>query len=366
MKNINLGVACLLVLTGCANTAVRDTLGIQDATVLQTGAGVQQSEQAGAAVEPWIELYGRVGNPHEAIGLLQARLDRMNERKSTYIGFKDQCWINAAKKELEAGDRWGFVEESIGEAARLTAGLEGAQPLTVDNPPLRTVTPLRSDLADGLRAALADPRVLQCPQAQKQIACAEVELMHAGHDAWTRQFEAAKAKVDEVQSALADVQRSLQSCGIPAEHADAPSVASTSAPTVVALPTDMLFAFNGSKVESITADGRQKLDGVIADMNGLNDDGAVKLISVSGFTDRFGSNTYNLRLSQRRADAVRRYLLAGGVKAEVRAQGFGRASPGAQCQMRDWHALVACLASDRRVELRFQRTEAESGENAHD
>jgi OOP family OmpA-OmpF porin len=362
MKNIIFGVACLCALTGCANNAVRDSLGIQDPTVLQTGIGVQQSAQAGAAVESWTELYGRVANPHKALEILQARVDQMDERKSTYFGFKDQCWITAAKSELDAGDRWGFVEESIGEAARLTAGLEGAQVLTADNPPLRTVAPLRKDLTDGLRAALADPRVAQCPQAQQQIACAEVELMHAGHDAWTRQFNAAKAKVDEVQSALVDVQHSLESCGIPAEHADAPSAA----PTVVALPTDMLFAFNGSAVESITADGREKLDGLIADANRLADDGPVTSITVSGFTDRLGSDAYNLQLSQRRADAVRRYLLAGGVKAEVTAHAYGPASPGTGCRMRSWNALVTCLANDRRVELRFLHTGTASNEHTGD
>ena len=349
MKNIIFGVACLLVLTGCANNAVRNSLGIQDPTVLQTGPGAEQSAQAGAAVDPWIELYGRIGNPQNALGLLQARLDQMDERKSSYFGFKDQCWIDAAKSELEAGDRWGFVEEAIGEAARLTAGLEGAQPLTLDNPPLRTVAPLRGDLTERLRAALADPRVLNCPQAQKQIACSEVGLMHAGHDAWTRQFDAAKAKVDKIESILADVQRSLESCGVPANQADVPSAE----PTVVALPTDMLFVFNGSKIESITANGREKLDDLIAGANDVKRNDAVKSIMVYGFTDRLGNDAYNLQLSRRRADAVRRYLLAGGVRAEVTAQGYGRASPGTECRMRDWRALVACLANDRRVELRF-------------
>jgi outer membrane protein OmpA-like peptidoglycan-associated protein len=349
MKNIIFGVACLFVLTGCANNAVRDSLGIQDPTVLQTGFDAEQSARAGAAVEPWNELYGRIGSPHRALVLLQARLDQMDDRKNSYFGFKDQCWIDTAKSELEAGDRWGFVEESIGEAARLTAGLEGSQPLTFDNSPLRTVAPLRNDLKEGLRAALADPRILNCPQAQKQIACSEVGLMHAGHDAWTRQFNAARAKVDKVQSTLADVQHSLESCGVPAEHTDGPNPE----PTAVALPTDMLFAFDRSTIESITMEGRQKLDGFIGSANEWKNDGAGKLIMVSGFTDRLGSDAYNLRLSQRRAEAVRRYLIDGGVTAEVRAQGYGRSSPGTECGIRSWRALVACLANDRRVELRF-------------
>jgi len=362
MKAIIFGVACLFVLTGCANNAVRDSLGIQDPTVLQTGFGAEQSAQAGAATEPWTETYSHVGNSRRTLGLLQARLDQMDDRKNSYFGFKDQCWIDAAKSELEAGDRWGFIEESIGEAARLTAGLEGSQPLTFDNPPLRTVAPLRIDLTQSFRAALADPRVLNCPQAQKQIACSEVGLMHAGHDAWTRQFNAAKAKVDKIESTLADVQQSLDNCGVPAMQTDVPVVE----PAVVALPTDMLFAFNGSKIESITADGREKLDDLIAGANDVKKNDAVKSITVSGFTDRLGSNAYNLHLSQRRADAVRRYLIDGGVRADVVAQGYGRASPGTDCRMRDWNSLVACLANDRRVELRFEHAGPTSGKQSDD
>lgn len=50
MKTIILAAACVYTLAGCANTELRDSLGIQDSTVLQTGFGTQQSTQAGAAV----------------------------------------------------------------------------------------------------------------------------------------------------------------------------------------------------------------------------------------------------------------------------------------------------------------------------
>jgi outer membrane protein OmpA-like peptidoglycan-associated protein len=346
MKNIILAAACIYALAGCANTELRDSLGIQDPTVLQTGFGTQQSAQAGAAVEPWANVYGQIEKPREVLELLQARLDQLDQRNANYFGYKDQCWIDVAKSEIDAGDRWGFVEESIGEAAHLTAGLEGTQPLSPDNPPLRTVAALRPDLETGLRALIADPRFVYCPQAQKQTACAEVKLMHAGHDAWTRQFGQAKIKVDMVESTLGEAQRSLDNCVIPQEDLSS----TESLPKLVALPVDALFVFNGSSVESITSEGRGRLDGLIADVKG---DGAVSLITVSGFTDRLGGEAYNRRLSHQRAETVRRYLVSGGVTTPVQARGFGRVSPGTNCRMRDRRALVTCLANDRRVELRF-------------
>jgi OOP family OmpA-OmpF porin len=350
MKNIILAAACVYALAGCANAELRDSLGIQDPTVLQTGFGAQQSAEAGAAVEPWAHVYGQIEKPREVLVSLQARLDQLDQGKANYFGYKDQCWIDAAKSELDAGDRWGFVEESIGEAARLTAGLEGTQPLSPDNPTLRTVAALRPDLTASLQAVTADPRFVYCPQAQQQTACAEVQLMHAGHDAWIRQFSRAKTKVDAVESTLGEAQKSLESCVVPQVDVSSP----TPGPKLVALPVDTLFAFNRSRVESITPEGRQMLDGLIADVKG---DGAVSAITVSGFTDRLGSDAYNRRLSQRRADTVQRYLLAGGVTAAVQARGYGRASPATDCQMRGRRALVACLANDRRVELRFLHKE---------
>src|ERR1700712_3484534 len=119
--------------------------------------------------------------------------------------------------------------------------------------------------------------------------------MHAGHDAWPRQFAKAKIKVDMVESTLGEAQQSLDSCAIPQEDVSL----SAALPELVALPVDALFAFNGSSVESITSDGRETLDGLIANVKGS---GAVSLITVSGFTDRLGSKAYNQRLSQQRAE----------------------------------------------------------------
>lgn len=350
MKNIILAAACVYTLAGCANTELRDSLGIQDPTVLQTGFGTQQSTQAGAAVQPWGSVYGRIDKPREVLDLLQARLDQLDQRKDNYFGYKDQCWIDVAKSEIDARDRWGFVEESIGEAAHLTAGLEGTQQLSPDNPPLRTVAVLRPDLMTSLQAIIADPRFVNCPQAQKQTACAEVKLMHAGHDAWTRQFGTARTKVDMVESALGEAQQSLESCVIPPEE----SSSTVPLPKLVALSVDALFAFNGSSVESITSEGREKLDSLIEDVKG---DTAVSSITVSGFTDRLGSEAYNWRLSHQRAETVQRYLISGGVATTVQARGYGRASPGTDCRMRDRRAPVTCLANDRRVELRFLHKE---------
>jgi outer membrane protein OmpA-like peptidoglycan-associated protein len=51
-------------------------------------------------------------------------------------------------------------------------------------------------------------------------------------------------------------------------------------------------------------------------------------VLIEGHTDSVGSEAYNLELSERRADAVRDFLLQNGVKAaQLTARGYGKASP---------------------------------------
>jgi len=75
-------------------------------------------------------------------------------------------------------------------------------------------------------------------------------------------------------------------------------------------------------------------------------------IMISGYTDRLGSDAYNLELSQRRADAVKAYLVGKGVAANhLIAIGKGETNPVVQCRETARAALIACLEPNRRVEI---------------
>ena len=81
------------------------------------------------------------------------------------------------------------------------------------------------------------------------------------------------------------------------------------------------FDFDKSNVKPEAA---QILDRAIADAKA----GGTPSISVTGHADRSGSEDYNLALSLRRADAVREYLIKGGVTAEqITVSGRGEAEP---------------------------------------
>ena len=76
-------------------------------------------------------------------------------------------------------------------------------------------------------------------------------------------------------------------------------------------------------------------------------------VEVYGYTDRIGSDAYNLKLSQKRADAVANELVSDGLTPKV-VEGRGKANPvtGNKCDnVKGKKALVDCLAPDRRVEI---------------
>jgi outer membrane protein OmpA-like peptidoglycan-associated protein len=75
-------------------------------------------------------------------------------------------------------------------------------------------------------------------------------------------------------------------------------------------------------------------------------------VTITGYTDRLGSEAYNLELSMRRANAVKSYLIEKGVEARrLKAQGKGEANPVVQCGQKDRAELIRCLEPNRRVEV---------------
>lgn len=76
-------------------------------------------------------------------------------------------------------------------------------------------------------------------------------------------------------------------------------------------------------------------------------------VTITGYTDRLGSEAYNLELSMRRANAVKSYLAGKGIEPRrLRAQGKGEANPVVHCDDTLKRAeLIRCLEPNRRVEV---------------
>jgi uncharacterized membrane protein YgcG len=119
----------------------------------------------------------------------------------------------------------------------------------------------------------------------------------------------------------------------------------------ITLNTDVLFGFNKSE---LTPAGEQKLDELAKSAQGANVDKVV----LTGHADRIGSDDYNQKLSEERAQAVADYLASKGVDRshlQVEAKGESEPVTGNQCdrlgpENNKNQKLIACLQPDRRVE----------------
>jgi OOP family OmpA-OmpF porin len=122
-------------------------------------------------------------------------------------------------------------------------------------------------------------------------------------------------------------------------------------PLVITLKSTELFEFNKA---TLTSSARATLDReVIAKLKDIRD---IRFINVNGHTDRLGSAQYNQKLSEKRADAVRAYLVSKGADAsKIETYGFGKTLPIKACpDQKNRKALIECLAPNRRVEVEVQ------------
>lgn len=148
------------------------------------------------------------------------------------------------------------------------------------------------------------------------------------------------------------------------ECGDAEAPMAEAAPTPVAagpkpaairatLQTDAFFDFDKAVLKP---EGKAKLDDFVAQMNQHQE---VDVLLVTGHTDRIGSNSYNMKLSQRRADAVKHYLVDKGVSGNrIETAAKGEEEPVVSCDgVKGRTALIDCLAPNRRVnvETKVQR-----------
>ncbi|MGQ7933338.1 OmpA family protein [Paraburkholderia sp. D1E] len=341
-------LVCALALSGCADHAARDRLGIEDATVLKTGVVASQDEAAGAANGQWVSTYAPIVSSRMALASLQQRLNQVPGEKNGYFQAKAQCWIDAGLQARQGNDHWGFVEEAIGQAATITIGLENGTPLSAANPALRTVSTVRPDLWKIVNTIKSDPAIAECPEAQRPLACAEVELMHAGHDAWMRSFSTAEKRLPEILGNLRVSAETALQCK-QTKQAPAP-VAVAQVPKKITLRADSLFRFDGGNEAAILPSGKQRLDDVVT---GLKKVPAIRELKIVGYADRLGSDAHNQSLSVQRAQTVKQYLRTHGVTLPIIAQGQGSANQVVNCEQTKRDELVQCLAPNRRVEIEF-------------
>jgi len=144
-----------------------------------------------------------------------------------------------------------------------------------------------------------------------------------------------------VAAAAAPAAAPAPAAAAPAAAAPAPAVA-----TKVTYAADAFFDFDKSVLKP---EGKAKLDDLVSKVKDIN----LEVIIAVGHTDSVGSDAYNQKLSVRRSEAVKAYLVSKGIeKNRVYTEGKGEKQPVADNKTKEGRA------KNRRVEIEVVGTRA--------
>ncbi len=113
----------------------------------------------------------------------------------------------------------------------------------------------------------------------------------------------------------------------------------------VTMSATELFAFDSATLHM----PQPRLDDIAA---ALSADPSITDVDITGYADRLGSTKYNQKLSEKRANAVRDYLVSKGIDGKrLKAYGKGESNPIVTCNNKKRADLIKCLEPNRRVEV---------------
>jgi outer membrane protein OmpA-like peptidoglycan-associated protein len=181
-------------------------------------------------------------------------------------------------------------------------------------------------------------------RAEAERAQADAQAAQAAALAQQQQAQAAAAAAQQAAS-LADQQRQeaiqqkeAMRARLLAQLNQVLQTRDTARGLIVSMP-DVLFAFNKYELKPEARERLAKISGIVLAYPDLK-------LQIEGYTDSIGSDEYNQTLSDKRAEAVRDYLVSQGVSMNnVAAQGMGKADPVAD------NSTAAGRQLNRRVEM---------------
>jgi len=122
----------------------------------------------------------------------------------------------------------------------------------------------------------------------------------------------------------------------------------------ITVAADALFDFNKA---TLRPEGKTKIDEVAAKAGELN----LEVVIAVGHADRIGGAAYNQKLSEKRAAAVKDYMVSKGIPANrIYTEGKGSKQPVTkpdQCKGPKSAKVIACLQPDRRVDIEIIGTQ---------
>lgn len=264
----------------------------------------------------------------------QARLKALNDSgdnpNTSYHYAKALHWVDFALDEYEMKNRSGVIEQALDEGNKLITALEAKRSdMPMQTPMLPLSTKVRDDLWAAADRMKADKDGFKC--AGGDIARMEVQLVWAGHIQRDLGWRSAKPHLQAAERYYRDAVAGAETCPRPVLVAT-PEAAKRSkddaalanlppAKQIEILADRVHFAYDRANISVATAPILDRVASLLRANTAIN-------VTIEGHADERGSEAYNVKLSQRRADAVRAYLVAAGVEAaRLKTQAFGKAKP---------------------------------------
>jgi OmpA-OmpF porin, OOP family len=286
----------------------------------------------------------------------------------SYSLAKAQCWLDVSLHEYSRNDRSRFPQLAMTESVKITDYLgQGGAVAGADNPANQTplvnnAAKLREDLW-AQAASYKGQEGFKC--AERQVACAEVELVHAGNEHNQQGWRHAKPYVQIAEDLLGEAKAAIEACKPaptvvpvapppPAAPAPAPAPAPVKTIEKITLGASALFRFDKRNTGDLLPEGKAQMDDLANKINTVYAN--VESINLVGYTDRLGTDSYNNKLSIDRANTVKAYLQSKGVTAPMTTSGRGEADPIVDCPGPKIVALTQCLQPNRRVEITITGT----------
>lgn len=243
---------------------------------------------------------------------------------SAYHYAKAVHWIEFAYDEYEMKNRSGVIESALAEGTRLLAAMELKQTdLPMDTPLIAGAARVRADLWAAAAKFKADTNGFRCSGGD--VARMEVQLVWAGYIQHEMGWRSAKPYLQAAERYYRDALAAAETCPLLADNKraidDAALAKLPPARQIEILADRVHFAYDRAVISTATAPVLDRIASVLRANAGLS-------ITIEGHADERGGDNYNLRLSQRRADAVRAYLAAAGVeRARMKTVAYGKSRP---------------------------------------
>jgi outer membrane protein OmpA-like peptidoglycan-associated protein len=260
--------------------------------------------------------------------IMTSREAVQNAETSRLLALKRQEDERIAREKQEAADREAAARAAADESARQKS-LADAQAAQSDQRAAEEKAAAEAARTqEQVERLKAEQAKLSADEQQRQAELARLQAQQSEQKAL--EADRLRAQAEQQQQQLR--QQLLQQFNLILETRD-------TARGLIVNMSDVLFDFNKYTLRPAAREKLAKISGIILSHPGLR-------LEVDGYTDSIGSEDYNLKLSDHRAEGVRDYLLGEGIGPDnVASKGFGKDNPVAS------NDTAAGRQKNRRVEM---------------